>query len=238
MTENPLQIEIPKSTIPLNIFQTWHTKKNIPLNMYTAINNIRTTNPEFNHFLFDDNDCRNFIKTHFKPEVLNAYDALIPGAYKADLWRYCVLFIAGGVYIDIKFKMTNKFKLIRIIKNEHFVLDADKRGLYNAFMICRPGNEFLFKAIDMIVQNVKLNFYGSSYLEPTGPKLLIKCISVNNSCVDMTHLELKKNNNNKVIIFKNLIILNSYCGHVNDRIKHSKTAHYSNLWKDKKIYKK
>ena len=159
MTENLLQIEMPKSTIPLNIFQTWHTKQNIPLSMYTAINNIRTTNPEFNHFLFDDNDCRNFIKTHFKPEVLNAYDSLIPGAYKADLWRYCVLFIAGGVYIDIKFKMTNKFKLIHLIKNEHFVLDACKTGVYNAFMICRPGNKLLLEAINMIVQNVKLKFF-------------------------------------------------------------------------------
>ena len=238
MTENLLQIEMPKSTIPLNIFQTWHTKQNIPLSMYTAINNIRTTNPEFNHFLFDDNDCRNFIKTHFKPEVLNAFDSLIPGAYKADLWRYCVLFIAGGVYIDIKFKMTNKFKLIHLIKNEHFVLDTDKKGLYNAFMICRPGNDFLFKAINMIVQNVKLKFYGNSYLEPTGPLLLAKVVSATDSRVDMRHLELKKMNYKKVIILNNIIILHSYDGHVTDRNKHSKTDHYGIMWKEKRIYKK
>ena len=237
MTNNLLQIENPKSTIPLNIFQTWHTKKNIPLNMYAAINEVKTTNPEFKHFLFDDNDCRKFIKTHFRKEVLNAYDSLIPGAYKADLWRYCVLFIAGGIYIDIKYKMTNNFKLINLINNEHFVLDADKRGLYNAFMICRPGNKSLFKAINMIVQNVKDKFYGSSYLEPTGPKLLVKIIPINDSCVDMTHLELKQNNNNKVIMFKNIIILNSYYGHINDRLKYSKTSHYSTLWKKKEIYK-
>ena len=53
----------------------------------------------------------------------------------------------------------------------------------------------------------------------------------------MTHLELKQNNNNKVIMFKNIIILNSYYGHINDRIKYSKTSHYSTLWKNKEIYK-
>jgi mannosyltransferase OCH1-like enzyme len=248
MTDNLLQTEIPKNTlpkntipkntIPLNIFQTWHTKKTIPLNMFNAINDIKTQNPEFKHFLFDDNDCRNFIKTHFKPEVLHAYDSLIPGAYKADLWRYCVLFIVGGIYIDIKFKMTNQFKLIHLIKDEHFVLDANKKGLYNAFMICRPGNELLFKAINMIVQNVKHKFYGNSFLEPTGPKLLAQIISLNDSRVDMRHLELEHNNNKKVIIFDNKIILNSYYGHINDRIKSSKTSHYSTLWKEKKVYKK
>ena len=49
---------------------------------------IKNLNPKFNYFLFDDNDCREFIRLNFRPDVLNAYDRLIPGAYKADLWRY------------------------------------------------------------------------------------------------------------------------------------------------------
>ena len=35
-------------------------------------------------------------------DVLNAYDSLIPGAYKADLFRYLVLYREGGVYLDCK----------------------------------------------------------------------------------------------------------------------------------------
>ena len=237
MSDNLLQIEISKSIIPLYIFQTWHTKQNLNLQMFNAINNIKTQNPEFKHFLFDDNDCRNFIKRHFRKEVLSAYDSLIPGAYKADLWRYCVLFIVGGIYIDIKFKMTNEFKLIHLIQKEHFVLDSDKNGIYNAFMVCKPGNKLLFTAINMIVQNVKTKFYGGSFLEPTGPRLLAKVISINDSCVDLTHLELDHNNNKRVIMLKNKIILNCYDGHINDRIKCSKTSHYSTLWKAKNIYK-
>lgn len=237
MSDNLLQIEMPKKKIPLNIFQTWHTKENLNLKMFNAINNIKTQNPEFKHFLFDDNDCRNFIKKHFRKEVLTAYDSLIPGAFKADLWRYCVLFIVGGIYIDIKFKMTNGFKLINLIKNEHFVLDADKTGVYNAFMVCKPGNKLLLEAINMIVQNVKNKFYGDGFLDPTGPKLLAKVISINDTRVDLKHLELENNNNKRVIIFKNTIILTSYNGHIDDRIKCSKIPHYSILWKDKQIYK-
>ena len=87
--------------IPLNIYQTWHTKDLPPL-MRNAVNKIIRMNPRFNYKLFDDNDCRNFIKDNFNEDVLNAFDTLIPGAYKADLWRYCILYKNGGVYLDIK----------------------------------------------------------------------------------------------------------------------------------------
>ena len=99
--------------IPLNIFQTWHTKKLPPL-MENAVNKIKLLNPRFNHQLFDDYDCREFIKKNFTLEILNAYDSLIPGAYKADLWRYCILYKLGGIYLDIKYIPHNGFRFISL----------------------------------------------------------------------------------------------------------------------------
>ena len=110
--------------IPPNIFQTWYTKFLPPL-MAKSIKTIQLLNPKFKYFLFDDNDCREFIKTHFKPEVLWAYDSLTPGAYKADLWRYCVLFIHGGIYLDIKYTPLNQFRFINLLEKEHLVSDID-----------------------------------------------------------------------------------------------------------------
>jgi hypothetical protein len=54
------------------------------------------------HYLFNDADCRNFIVREYPPDVLMAYDRLIPTAFKSDLWRYCVLYKYGGVYLDVK----------------------------------------------------------------------------------------------------------------------------------------
>ena len=71
--------------IPANIFQTWHSKQ-IPPIMMKSIISIKENNPRFNYYLFDDNDCADFIRNNFPQEVLNAYNNLIPGAYKADLW--------------------------------------------------------------------------------------------------------------------------------------------------------
>ena len=50
--------------IPFNIFQTWHTKDLDP-DMEKCVNQLKADNPEFKHHLFDDEDCRKFIKQYF-----------------------------------------------------------------------------------------------------------------------------------------------------------------------------
>ena len=86
--------------IPLNIYQTWNTKQ-LPPRMQQRVDLLKLQNPRFNHYLYDDTDCYEFIKNNFEEKVLNAYEQLIPGAYKADLWRLCILYIYGGFYLDI-----------------------------------------------------------------------------------------------------------------------------------------
>jgi hypothetical protein len=108
--------------IPLDIYQTWSTK-NLPPKMKQCVDKLKFDNPEFTHHLFDDEMCREFIKKHFDKDVLNAFDKLKPGAYKADLWRYCVLYKNGGIYLDIKYQCEPSFKLIELIDTEHFVLE-------------------------------------------------------------------------------------------------------------------
>ena len=219
--------------IPQKIFQTWHSKL-VPPMMYKAIQRIKKYNPLFKYYLFDDNDCREFIKKYFKSDVLNAFDNLIPGAYKADLWRYCVLFIHGGIYLDIKYMPSKGFKFINLCEKEHLVLDEDKLGIYNAFMVCKPKNIFLFKAIRQIVSNVQNKYYGESALSPTGPRLLSKFISLNDPILDMKHGLI--DSNNKFIYYKGFKIIRSYNGHEIEKIKASIKPHYSVLWGQRNIY--
>jgi len=88
--------------VPLKIFQTWYTKK-LPKDMEKAVNNIKKTNPEFEHYLFDDEDCHTFIKNNYSKDILDAFEKLIPGAYKADLWRYCVLYFMEVYILTLNF---------------------------------------------------------------------------------------------------------------------------------------
>jgi mannosyltransferase OCH1-like enzyme len=49
--------------IPLDIYQTWSTK-DLPPKMRERVEILKSQNPRFNHHLYDDNDCREFIKSH------------------------------------------------------------------------------------------------------------------------------------------------------------------------------
>lgn len=224
------------SIIPLNIYQTWHTK-NLPVNMKKIVEKIILNNPVFNYELYDDDDCRNFIKTNFDNKVLNAFDSLIPGAYKADLWRYCILYKNGGIYLDIKYESVNEFKFINLTEKEHWVLDIDKYGIYNALMVCKPNNQILFKAINKIVENVKNKFYGILPLAPTGPYMLSKFFTeTEKKSFDMKH-DIYSSVKNRFIFFNNYIIFKSYNNYLEEHDKNKKVSHYDDLWKQRKIYK-
>jgi mannosyltransferase OCH1-like enzyme len=221
--------------IPLDIYQTWYTK-DLPPKMRERVEILKSQNPRFRHHLYDDNDCREFIKTHFKPDVLWAYDSLIPGAYKADLWRYCVLFIYGGIYLDIKYRPLNGFKFINLTEKEHLVADTNNVDIYNALMVCLPKNELLYKAIRQIVENVKNKYYGDGWLYPTGPALLSNFVSTSEEIVDLKHELINNDKNFKIIYFNNIPILKSYNGHIRERDKYSKKKHYATLWNERRIY--
>ena len=237
--ENIKIIEVDESPsdriIPKNIFMTWYNKK-LPEKMQLSVDITMSKNPEFKFYIYNDDDCINFLKKYFINDVVDAFDKLIPGAYKADLWRYCVLYKYGGIYQDIKFLPVGKFKYISLIDKEYYVRDIkfSGYGIYNALLICKPKNEILKKCINQIIQNTKTNFYGNSPLEPTGPLLMKKFIADNNNNVS---LKLLVENENVFIVKNDVKILKGYSNYRNEQSKLSK-KHYNYLYLIKNIYKK
>jgi len=225
------------NVIPLKVYQTWYTK-NLPTKMLERNNLLKSQNPAFTFELFDDNDCRNFIESNFDKDVLFAYDNLIPGAYKADLWRLCILYQYGGMYLDIKLACENGFKLIELSENEHLVKDRiNPLSIYNVIMVCKKNNNLLLDGIRQIVENVKNKYYGNNPLDPTGPLMLGKLILKNkyNVNIDMHHYEKGGH-----IIYKNKFVLSTnYIEYNNEKNKLYKSInkkHYHFMWHEKTIY--
>jgi mannosyltransferase OCH1-like enzyme len=223
--------------MPLNIYQTWHTK-NLPKKMFENIYKIKSIHPNFQYFLFDDNDCRNFIKKYFNNEVLWAFDKLKPGAFKADLWRYCILYEKGGIYLDIKFKCINNFNLIALTEKDHFVHDINQTGIYNALISSKAKNPILLECINKIVENVKNNYYGESMLHPTGPMLMENFFdSKKKSDIELKLETVDLNGLHQHLInYNGNYILCIYDNYRNDQKKYQKNEHYSILWNNKNIY--
>jgi mannosyltransferase OCH1-like enzyme len=225
------------SIIPLKIYQTWYTKE-LPDKMKERVELLKYQNPKFEHYLFDDNDCREFIKDNFDVAVLNAYDTLIPGAYKADLWRLCVLYINGGIYMDIKLKCINGFKLIELTEKSHYVKDRHSPlTIYNALLVSQKNNLFLWKAIYKIVFNVQNKFYGKDALDPTGPLMLGRII-LNNKL--KLNIDIKHYESGGYLIYKNRFIISTEYPEYNKErtnlYKNINKKRYDIMWNERKIY--
>jgi len=221
--------------IPLKIFQTWETKT-LPKYMKNVTDTIRRCNPEFEYFLYDDKDCENFIKNNYSNDVLSAFNTLIPGAYKADLWRYCILYFYGGIYVDIKFKPINNYKFINIINQEYYVNDVEKslNGIYNGLIISKQRNIKLFQCIEQIVSNTKLKFYGETFLHVTGPKLFDKFFTNEEKKNNIMKLYIINDKHN--IIMNKSIILSEYTEYRDEQRKGNSKEHYGSLWNKRNIY--
>ena len=227
-------------TIPLNLFQTWKTL-NLPPKMKENVELLKTQNPEFTHYLFDDKMCSDFIEKYFDKSVLYTYNKLKPGAYKADLFRYCVLYIHGGIYLDIKFRCVPNFKLIYLTNAEYFVRDHDisngTNGVYQALLICYPNNNILYNCIKDIVENVKNNYWNynnsdiSNSLAITGPLLMSKYfyqIEIHNFILSF---DILRNHIN----YKNSHILEIYKEYRKEQVS-SDSNYYVKLYMERDIY--
>lgn len=230
--------------IPLKIFQTWFSKT-LPEHIGKCVEELKALNPEFEHHLYDDDECRNFIRDNFDNEVLESFDLLIPGAYKADLWRYCILYIYGGIYMDIKYRCINGFRLISLSEQVGFVKDAKSSGLgiYNALLITPPRNPLYLNFINKVVYNVKNRFYGENSLCPTGPMMLKQFFNQKNiHNINLQHRVVFNSvtRENSYFIFdihRNKNILKIDENYRNEqRLNTNNKRHYSTMWDKREIY--
>lgn len=163
---------IQSQKIPLKIHQTYFTTT-LNTNIYQACMTIRHMNPEYDYYFYDDEDCKEYIKNNFPKEYLKAYNMVIPGAYKADLFRYLILYREGGVYMDCKsstIKPLNEF----INSDATFAAFRDRPigAILNSFMACTPEHPILRIVIDMTIHNILNKKYGENSLDITGPQVL------------------------------------------------------------------
>jgi len=208
---------------------------------------LKSLNQEFNVHVYDEEKCRQFIEINFDYDVLNAYNKLIPCSYKSDLWRFCVLYKNGGIYVDIKYEFINNFKLIELTDKEYFCKDRVEHCVYTALIIVKPKNEILKYCIQKIVENVKNNYYGNSCLDPTGPGLLGRFFSQNK--INNLELEFRDTTFNNIeknyILYKgdkdnyknkNIIIGKYYDSYREEQKIYQKNKYYADLWRERTIY--
>mmetsp|Transcript_22313 Transcript_22313/g.53066 ORF Transcript_22313/g.53066 Transcript_22313/m.53066 type:complete len:793 (+) Transcript_22313:312-2690(+) len=161
----PIYARDPSRLVPRIVHQTYFepvTQDKYP-NMSRLIESFKQSGWQYK--FYTDEMSLNFLSTHFPPEVREAYETLRPGAFKADLFRYCVLLIHGGVYADMDIMLEANLDLA-VGPDIGFMVPQDEPGkpvnhrmcLWNGFLASAPGHPFLAKTIETVVNNVRNRF--------------------------------------------------------------------------------
>lgn len=85
--------------------------------------------------------------------VLAAYDKLIPGAFKADFFRYIILYVHGGCYFDSGLIYLEHLR-DTIQPNDTFVSSPDENRMNNAFICCTRQHPIIDITIRRIVRRI------------------------------------------------------------------------------------
>jgi len=225
--------------IPKVIHQT-NNSLDVPIGMYKSIQSWIDKNPEYEHRYYTSEARRAFIEEHFDSDILEAYDTLIPGAFKADLWRYCVLYEHGGVYADSA--MVNLIPLSKLIKaDDEFISPIDHGyhgGIYNAFIACIPKHPILKKVINLAVERIKKQDYGHRDLYITGPIALGDSINeiLNRKRMSPFKPKLYIHNGIKFRLISHRRLLFKKTGYVTDKKEKFILTKYPGAQKEKSVW--
>ena len=86
------------SAVPWKLWQTYRDRNLVPESVFNA---IRWQGQGFDINFLDDEAAEKLLGAHFIPQVKRRFRELRRGSHKADLLRYCILYLFGGIYLDI-----------------------------------------------------------------------------------------------------------------------------------------
>jgi hypothetical protein len=231
--------------IPPLIFQCWKSHTVSP-EMGEALSSFKNQKG-YQHFLLDDQQCYQQLLADFGQRYADAFALLVPGAFKADFWRYCILYKYGGVYSDAKATLLRDLdEIIRPDDELVLVRDVPASCLLNAFIAAKPGHPLLKITIERCLHNIENRLYGVDPLDVTACHLLGRAFcqwkgQPDDTCIleagkDSTTQIFKRSIDRKYIISAqgDMLIKKEYDSYYKKDVDVS--FHYPILWHNNVIY--
>jgi hypothetical protein len=136
--------------IPKVIHQTYFKREKVPLKVEE---NISRFAPEYKRIFYDDNDIKRFLGEHFHPDVKSKFESLDRGAHKADLFRYCILYVQGGIYMDIKTELIQPITTYFPENSISTVISRTPKEIYQGIIAAPPRQQLFLALISAIVKS-------------------------------------------------------------------------------------
>uniref|UniRef100_A0A7S2Y6J7 Uncharacterized protein n=1 Tax=Entomoneis paludosa TaxID=265537 RepID=A0A7S2Y6J7_9STRA len=153
-----------KPRIPRIIHQTWFeelTDTNYP-HLARLQNSWKASGWEYR--FYTDESARVYIQQHFPQRFVDAYDTLLPGAFKADFFRLLALLKDGGIYADVDVQLDATSLDDFIPSHVSFFVPRDvpidrwpnsNYCLWNGLMGAAPGHFIIAQAVQDLLNHIE-----------------------------------------------------------------------------------
>lgn len=218
------------TSIPNNIFQTNRSQKYVDSNpRLKAAQNSWKKQKGFKYHFFDDDQMDKFIKDNFDESVNKAYHRCPMMVMKADLWRYCVIYIHGGIYADSD--TVRNEDMSEFVKHDvELVMFSEVHDRLCQWLFAAPPKSPILKSI--IDESVKRlleipEIKGEHIIHfTTGPNMFTSAIE---EYIQSKNIDIFKNKEDYIKLPKNSYVFAYPHKHVNGKL----TKHlFSGQWKD------
>jgi mannosyltransferase OCH1-like enzyme len=166
---------------PKNIFQTWKTK-DVPEQWKKAQLSVIEKNPNWNYTLLTDDDNDKLVKENF-PDFYQTFVSLKYPIQRADAVRYCVLYLYGGIYLDLDYICNKSFDDIILNKEVGLIYSNNTSGIFtNSILISKKNSNFWLLTLQQIQKPLPWYEKISKHFEimnSTGP-MMINYVAKNN----------------------------------------------------------
>jgi mannosyltransferase OCH1-like enzyme len=229
------------TSIPRILHEYWHSRE-VPYHMSETIRRVIEENPQFDVYLYSEVEARAFLVKHFPAEVVQAFDSLKPTAYKSDLFRYCVLYKQGGVYMDTKFSFNVPLESLLTSATPLYVRPEPgwcptKNGIMNGFLAAPPRSKVYQSAIDAIVKSCQAKEYKENDLALTGPCLLGDKVDAEREAAMRDQSRLTFDDPTYTIRLDGKVVGRSYFEYRAEQRATQKEPYYKDLYKARDIYR-
>lgn len=161
----------PELVIPSNIFQTHksveHIERDATLSKCAASwKRVEGATYRF----YNDYQSQKFMQQYF-PHLFELYNDLPLPVMKADLWRYCVVYVFGGIYADADTELLGDIDLF-LQHGKPLVVVPENNTHFCQWVFAAPPKSPALKAvIDLCAQRIRNIDYSYQHFvhEATGP---------------------------------------------------------------------
>jgi len=128
--------------------------------------------PEAKYRVWIEADIRKLMLEEFDSEVIWAYDTLVPPEFKVQLSSYCILYVFGGIYLDIAIEPVGRLDPPGDCGITAFRPTSEDRtswiDLHTSFLWSRPRRDEWMAAISRVIQHCRLRDMGGHPQYPAG----------------------------------------------------------------------